>query len=68
MRGSDLAEDFRLLPPLPVVWLEHHTLFVGRTHAPLDGSIHGVEEEGEHVRVLVLDATKAINMCFIWGS
>lgn len=44
---------------------EHHTLFVGRTQAPENGSVHGVEEEGEHIRVLVLDAAQAINMLYM---
>lgn len=51
--------------PSPGCVAEYHTLFVGRTQAPPDGSIHGVEKEGEHIRVLVLDAAQAINMLYM---
>lgn len=43
---------------------EHVTLYIGRTAAPENGSIHGVEAEGEDIRVHVMDAMQAINLLY----
>jgi len=50
--------------PTPRSLSEHVTLFVGRTTAPEDGTIHGLEQEGEHIRVKVLDAAQAISLLY----
>jgi len=43
---------------------EHISLFVGRTTAPADGSIHGIESENEDIKVHVLDAARAIGLIY----
>jgi ADP-ribose pyrophosphatase len=43
---------------------EQITLFVGRVSAPEDGSVSGVKEENEDIRVHVLDASKAISYLY----
>lgn len=47
--------------PSPGCQSQETTLFVGRTKAPEDGSIHGLPDEGENIKVVVMDAAKAIN-------
>lgn len=43
---------------------QHTDLYVVRVKAPEDGLICGLEEEGEHIRVHVIDAMKAITMLY----
>jgi ADP-ribose pyrophosphatase len=43
---------------------EHITLFAGRTTAPEDGSIHGMPNEHEDIRVHVMDAARAIGLLY----
>lgn len=44
---------------------EYVTLFVGRTRAPEDGSIHGEPHEQEHIKLHVVDAAQAINALYM---
>lgn len=50
--------------PSPGCQSQKNTLFVGRTKAPEDGSIHGLVEEGENIRVCVMDAAEAISKLY----
>lgn len=43
---------------------EHIHLFVGRTTAPSDGGIFGMEDENEDIRVHVMDAVRAIGLIY----
>ncbi|MDD3288991.1 MAG: NUDIX domain-containing protein [Alphaproteobacteria bacterium] len=43
---------------------EHASLFVGRTIAPENGSIYGVESEDEDTRVMVLSTVEALNLLY----
>jgi ADP-ribose pyrophosphatase len=43
---------------------EQILLFVGRTTAPEDGTIRGVSDENEDIRVHVVDAARAIGMIY----
>ena len=43
---------------------EHINLFVGRTTAPVDGTLAGLSHEDEDIRVHVMDAPKAISMLY----
>lgn len=60
---TDLQKVFSYYP-CPGCLGEHVTIFVGRTKAPEHGSIHGLAHEGEHIKVLVLDAMKAISLLY----
>lgn len=50
--------------PSPGCLAEYCTLFVGRTHAPEDGSQHGIRADGENIRVRVIDAAQAIHALY----
>ncbi|MGE4351805.1 MAG: NUDIX domain-containing protein [Bdellovibrionales bacterium] len=52
--------------PCPGCVGEHITIFVGRTKAPApeEAGIKGLPEEGEIIKVLVLDAMKAISLLY----
>ena len=43
---------------------EFTTLYVGRTEAPPDGSLHGLENESEDIKVHVIPTTEAINLLY----
>lgn len=60
---TDLQKVFAYYPS-PGCMGEHVTVFVGRTKAPEEGGIHGLAHEGEHIRVLVMDAMKAISLLY----
>ena len=64
--GCEVAELQKIFTYYPStgVMSEHVTLFVGRTHAPEDGTLAGLAHEGEDIRVLVLDASQAINLLY----
>jgi len=50
--------------PSPGCQSQKTTLFVGRTKAPEDGSVYGLPEEGEDIKIVVMDASKAINLLY----
>ena len=50
--------------PCPGCVGEHVDVFVGRTVAPAEGTIAGLAHEGEHIRVLVMDAMQAISLLY----
>lgn len=60
---TDLQKVFAYYP-CPGCLGEFVTIFVGRTKAPEEGGICGLAEEGEHIRVLVLEAMKAISLLY----
>ncbi|MDX9690131.1 MAG: NUDIX domain-containing protein [Proteobacteria bacterium] len=64
--GCNVAELQKIFAyyPSPGFLAEQVTLFIGRTQAPEDGSIHGLEHEGENIKVVVLDAMQAINRLY----
>jgi ADP-ribose pyrophosphatase len=43
---------------------QHFTIYVGRTTAPEDGIVRGVPEEGEDIRVHVMEAAQAISLLY----
>lgn len=51
--------------PSPGSYAEHASVYVGRTVAPEDGSICGLASEGEDIKVVVLDATQALNKLYM---
>ncbi|MCL2469213.1 MAG: NUDIX domain-containing protein [Alphaproteobacteria bacterium] len=50
--------------PAPGCFAERVTLYIGRTQAPAQGGICGLAQEGEYIRVYVMDALKAINLLY----
>ena len=60
---TDIQKIFAYYP-CPGCVGEHVTVFVGRTKAPEAGKMMGLAHEGEHIRVLVLDAMKAISLLY----
>lgn len=64
--GCEVAELHHVMAyySSPGCLSEHITLYIGRTTAPEDGIIRGLKEEGEDIRVHVMDATKAINLLY----
>jgi len=50
--------------PCPGCVGEHVDVFVGRTIAPVEPRTGGLAHEGEHIRVLVMDAMQAISLLY----
>jgi ADP-ribose pyrophosphatase len=58
---AELIGEFYLSPGTSV---ERITLYCGRVRAPEGGTLHGLDDEGEDIRVEVLDADAAIAEMF----
>lgn len=64
--GCEVTELQKLFTyyPSPGAMSEQLVLFIGRTSAPPDGSIFGVKEENEDIKVHVMEAAKAISYLY----
>jgi ADP-ribose pyrophosphatase len=61
VRETELIGEFYLSPGTSV---ERITLYCGRVQAPASGTLHGLDHEGEDIRVEVLAASAAIDEIF----
>jgi ADP-ribose pyrophosphatase len=61
VRETELIGEFYLSPGTSV---ERITLYCGRVQAPAGGTLHGLDHEGEDIRVEVLDAAAAMSELF----
>ena len=64
--GCEVSELQKLFSyyTTPGIASEQLTLYIGRTTAPEDGSVFGLPEENENIRVHVMDAAKAISFLY----
>jgi ADP-ribose pyrophosphatase len=64
--GCEVTELQQIMAyyPSPGCLSEFTTIYVGRTTAPEDGIVMGVNEENEDIRVHVMDAAKAISLLY----